>query len=276
VSGAPSAEAPGPRARRRTGGSAGGLGLLDGGDPTARQFLVNDALVAWGGMLTGEIEGYGLEHWLPSIVGPLRDVQVRDALVGWLCPGSVALDTFPTELVVMLEVFLGPGLRLPTEVAGEPDPEGEAGPRGMGDDNPQEADVDAVRSRRRSSNEEELHALRELLDLPSLFGGEPEEGAEEEAQGGEEQRGDEQAWDDWEEAAVPRLLLSRLEQACRLTPAAHAAPLLAVVASLAWWSGDGARAGVAVDRALQIEPEHRLSRLVRRTLDHGIRPPRCA
>ena len=83
--------------------------MLDGGDPSARQFLVNDSLVAWGGVLNGDIEGYGIEHWLPSLVGPLRDVEVRDALIGWLCPGTVPLDTFPDDLVVMLDVLLGPG-----------------------------------------------------------------------------------------------------------------------------------------------------------------------
>ncbi|KRF39503.1 hypothetical protein ASG96_14540 [Terrabacter sp. Soil810] len=89
-------------------------------------------------------------------------------------------------------------------------------------------------------------------------------------------RRDEPDWDGWEEAAAPRLLLSRLEQVCRLTPAAHAAPLLSIVAHLAWWCGDGARAGVAVDHALGLEPDHSLSRAVRDALDHGVRPSRCA
>jgi hypothetical protein len=82
--------------------------------------------------------------------------------------------------------------------------------------------------------------------------------------------------DGWDEALVPRMLLTRLERVCRLTPAAHAAPLLSVVASVAWWCGDGARSGIAVDRALELEPQHRLCRLVRQSLHHGIRPPRCA
>ena len=68
-----------------------------------------------------------------------------------------------------------------------------------------------------------------------------------------------ESWEDWDEATLPRLVLGRLEHVCRLTPAAHAAPLLSVVAALAWWCGDGARAGVAVDHALDLEPDHRLS-----------------
>ena len=205
---APRQSAPG-RGRR----IGGGLGVLDGGDLSAREFLVNDALVAWGGVLHGEIEGYGVEHWLPALVGPLRDVGFRDAVVGWLCPGSVPLDSFPHDLVEMLEVFLGPDLRII------------------------------------SAADEAVTGVDEGIGA---------------------------GWQEWEEAAAPRLLLSRLEVVCRMTPAAHAAPVLSVLASLAWWCGDGARAGVAVDRALELEPGHRLSRLVRTSLDHGVRPPRCA
>ena len=58
-------------------------------------------------------------------------------------------------------------------------------------------------------------------------------------------------------------------EVCRLTPAAHAAPLLRCSSPYAWWCGDGARAGVAVDRALELEPDHRLTRLIRQSLDHG-------
>ncbi len=58
---------------------------------------------------------------------------------------------------------------------------------------------------------------------------------------------------------------------CRATPAEHAAPLLAVVANYAWWRGDGARAGMAVDIALDLEPDHRLARLIRQALDLGAR-----
>ena len=233
VSGSPNRAS---RRRRRSGSGEGGLGLLDGGDPTPRQFLVNDGLVAWGGMLHGEIEGYGLEHWLPSVVGPLRDVEFRDAVVGWLCPGSVPLDSFPPDLVTMLEVFLGPDLRVLPAVRDDVS----VGAVGVGE------------------------TPRDPVGAP----GEPVD----DVGGWDEGAG----WDDWDEAAAPRQLLSRLEEACRLTPAAHAAPLLSLLASLAWWCGDGARAGVAVDRALELEPDHRLSRLVRQSLDHGIRPPRCA
>ncbi|MGO4603123.1 DUF4192 family protein [Terrabacter sp. 2YAF2] len=285
---------PGPAGRRRrfprrASSASTGLGVLEGGDPSARQFLVNDSLVAWGGVLNGDIEGYGIEHWLPSLVGPLRDVEVRDALIGWLCPGTVPLDTFPDDLVVMLDVLLGPELRL-APTAGDAgldsardsawgqagDVTGDGG--GTGGD---------VASRLTASDREALRALHELLDLGSAPapGGVP--GVESDAPAGDAAdrpagpdgvRGREtgESWEDWDEATLPRLVLGRLEPVCRLTPAVHAAPLLSVVAALAWWCGDGARAGVAVDHALDLEPDHRLSRLVRRSLDHGLRPSRCA
>ncbi|GAA2742326.1 hypothetical protein GCM10009868_11840 [Terrabacter aerolatus] len=274
---------PGRRAARRAPSPGSELGLLDGGDPSARQFLVNDALVAWGGVLRGEVEGYGIEHWLPSLVGPLRDVEFRDALIGWLCPGTVPLDSLPDELVVMLDVLLGPGLRLAPASDG-PDRDGGGG-----------SDVapwsgDDVASRLTESDLEALRALHALLDLGPGGQGEHEVvgelcgpgGSEAHAADGRDHLDDpddaeqDGSWDDWDEASAPRVVLGRIEQVCRLTPAAHAAPLLSVVGSLAWWCGDGARAGVAVDQALALEPGHRLSRLVRESLDHGIRPSRCA
>lgn len=205
------------RPSRRPGPARGGLSVLDGGELSARQFLVNDALVAWGGLLHGEIEGFGLEHWLPAVVGPLGDREFRDALVGWLCPGASSLESLPDELVTMLEVFLGPDLRVFSAT-----PAGQVGSTGSAG------------------------------------------------------RLDPEGWDDWDHAAAPRLLLSRLEAVCRMTPAAHAAPVLSLLASLAWWSGDGARAGIAADRALELEPDNRLAGLVRQSLDHGLRPPACA
>ncbi|MBW8729551.1 MAG: DUF4192 family protein, partial [Terrabacter sp.] len=83
-------------------------------------------------------------------------------------------------------------------------------------------------------------------------------------------------WEEWDDAATPRLVLSRLEQVCRLTPADQAAPVLSLLASIAWWCGDGARAGVAVDRALGLEPEDGLGRLLWQALDVGLRPRECA
>jgi hypothetical protein len=182
---------------------------------SARELLVDDALVGWGALLRGELEGDGVEHWLPSVVGPLRDRVLRDAVIAWICPGTLSLDTFRPDLVARMALLLGPTVRLD-------DVDHDTG-FGVDDDMALSAE-----------------------DLGSAAA-------------------------DWARAAAPGLVLSRLEAAARVTPAEHAAPLLSVVASFAWWAGDGARASVAVDRALELEPEHHLCLLIRRSLDHGLR-----
>ncbi|MCU1430938.1 MAG: hypothetical protein JWP95_43 [Actinotalea sp.] len=50
------------------------------------------------------------------------------------------------------------------------------------------------------------------------------------------------------------------------------APALTLLAVLAWWEGDGAQAGVLVERALGVDPEHRLAVLMEETLAAGMPP----
>ncbi|GAA2722805.1 DUF4192 domain-containing protein [Cellulomonas aerilata] len=50
------------------------------------------------------------------------------------------------------------------------------------------------------------------------------------------------------------------------------APTLTLLALLAWWHGDGARAGVLLDRARGAEPGYRLGRLLREALAAGLAP----
>lgn len=45
-----------------------------------------------------------------------------------------------------------------------------------------------------------------------------------------------------------------------------------VLAVLAWWKGDGARAGVLLERALEEDPTYRLAVLVQEALGHGMPP----
>jgi hypothetical protein len=71
-------------------------------------------------------------------------------------------------------------------------------------------------------------------------------------------------------------VLARLEALCRSVPAEHATPVLSVLASYAWWCGDGARAGVALEQALELEPDHRLCALLRRMVGLGVRTHRAS
>ncbi len=68
------------------------------------------------------------------------------------------------------------------------------------------------------------------------------------------------------------LLVERLCWLARQLPDAHAAGVLAVLASLTWWLGDGALTRVALDRALAAAPDYRLARLLEQLLDLAIRP----
>jgi hypothetical protein len=52
----------------------------------------------------------------------------------------------------------------------------------------------------------------------------------------------------------------------------RSAPALAVLAWLAWWEGEGARAGVLVEQCLAAHPGYRLAQLLRDALARGIAP----
>ncbi|WP_448629283.1 DUF4192 family protein [Cellulomonas soli] len=50
------------------------------------------------------------------------------------------------------------------------------------------------------------------------------------------------------------------------------APALTLLALLAWWCGDGARAQVLLERALADEPAHRLALLLAEALEAALPP----
>jgi len=45
-----------------------------------------------------------------------------------------------------------------------------------------------------------------------------------------------------------------------------------LLATLAWWQGDGARAAVLLGRALRDDPTYRLAQLLRSALEAGLAP----
>lgn len=65
---------------------------------------------------------------------------------------------------------------------------------------------------------------------------------------------------------------TRLVELTRLLPPDATPPVLALVANLAWWVGDGTIVGICLERALQIDPDHRLAQLMLRLLSVGVRP----
>lgn len=126
------------------------------------------------------------------LVRSLEDLALRDGLVGWLCPGSLPLDSLEPDLVDALRCTMPP----PTWQRGSGGASAVAGGR----------------------------------------------------------------------------LLARLQSLARSVPDEHAAPVLTVLASCAWWRGDGALARTCVDRALRARPEYRLALLLEGMLDLGVRP----
>ncbi len=125
----------------------------------------------------------------------LTDLELRDGLIAWWCPGSLPLDLLGADLVDGMRTSL-------------PEP--------------------LQRSRRG--------------DRAAVVGG--------------------------------RRLLARLQWLSRAVPDPDAAPVLSVLANLAWWCGDGALARVALDRALEHSPDYRLARLLEHLVDLGVRPGR--
>jgi hypothetical protein len=62
------------------------------------------------------------------------------------------------------------------------------------------------------------------------------------------------------------------EAACHAVPP-HDAPVCTLLAWVSYARGDGARANVALDRALSTDPDYALAVLLRRALDGGVTPP---
>jgi len=63
-----------------------------------------------------------------------------------------------------------------------------------------------------------------------------------------------------------------LEQVDAHAPRSRRAPALTLLALVAWWEGDGARAGIHVDRAIAAQADYRLAALVATTLRAGMPP----
>lgn len=68
-------------------------------------------------------------------------------------------------------------------------------------------------------------------------------------------------------------LVDRLCQVCSTLPDEDAVPSLTLLATYAWWAGNGTVAWSALDRAGAIDPGYRMAELLRRMVGAGIRFP---
>lgn len=75
---------------------------------------------------------------------------------------------------------------------------------------------------------------------------------------------------EWPEEVL--LVRDRLVEVGRLLPPPLTAAVHVAVAQLAWWAGDGTIAGVCLERALEVDPDHRLADLMSRLLVTGAHP----
>jgi len=139
---------------------------------------------------------------LAMLAVSLTDVHLRDALIAWLCPGTLSHELIDPLLLAQMALALPDPLRL-------------------GDD---------------------LGDGTSVRDIAEVIG---------------RQR-------------VER----RLCQLCAALPDLWAVPALTVLASYAWWRGDGALTRVALGRALRVDPRYRLAQLLERMVDLAIRPER--
>jgi len=135
---------------------------------------------------------------LAMLAASLTDVDLRDALIAWLCPG-----TLPEDLIEpVLRAQLSRALAEPPWL------------------DPDTREIDSVIGQQRIE--------RRLCELS---------------------------------AALPDV---------------WAVSTLTVLASFTWWRGDGALTRMALDRALRIDPQHRLAQLLERMVDLAIRPVRAS
>jgi hypothetical protein len=80
--------------------------------------------------------------------------------------------------------------------------------------------------------------------------------------------------DPHESVVASRRLRARLQAVARRVPSGSAAPLLTVLAHVAWHEGDGAVARTALEKALEVAPGYRLAQLLTEMVDLALRPSR--
>jgi hypothetical protein len=155
-------------------------------------------LALWGRVLRADDEAEPIQALTPRdlamLAVSLTDVDLRDALIAWLCPGVLPEDVMDRTMTVQMGQVLSE-------------------PPWLGGDEPEMLGVIG-----------QQRVERRLCDLS---------------------------------AALPDPL---------------AVSTLTVLASFAWWRGDGALTRVALDRALRVDPHYRLAQLLERMVDLAIRP----
>lgn len=178
----------------------------------------------------------------------LRDLQLRDLISAWLCPGTLGLDAFDDELRALAREHLPAGRAWVVGATG--------------------VSAEGVSSDRTGSQ----------TDTVSSGSSGSARGAKRARRGGRRadsaRHSNGSAAADDARAEQNDRLVERLCWLARHTPQAHAPAVLTVLASFTWHLGEGTLTRVALDRALALDPGYRLALLIERMLDLAIRPSR--
>jgi hypothetical protein len=191
-------------------------------------------LSAGGADAVPQVPAAGDDAWVWAAVS-LVDVEVRDLLIAWLCPGTLELEVFPAALRRMAEAELPPRSMLLW------------GRGGTGGDIGDDVGGDAGGARGRSGGHR--GDVDGDGDAGRAGSGDPDEGAD-----------------------VADGVVERLAMVCRAAPVELSPGPLTVLAHVAWYLGDGALARTALDRALEVDPDYRLAALLERMVDVAFRP----
>jgi hypothetical protein len=177
---------------------------------------------------------------LATLAVSLSDVDLRDALIAWLCPGTLSQDLVEPVLVAQLSAALNglqrtagdshAGSRQPLVGGGE----AQAGGSSVA------ADALVAAEARVAPEAQDAADAQDALDVAQVIG---------------RQR-----------------IERRLCELSAALPDVWAVSTLTVLASFTWWRGDGALTRVALDRALGLDPHYRLAQLLEQMVDLAIRP----
>jgi Domain of unknown function (DUF4192) len=213
---------------------------------------------------------------LAILAASLTDVALRDGLIAWLCPGTLSPDVIDPSLIVQMSralpetSWLGQhAAALRDGVVGEAARKigavGDASGRGPAarDGSVRDAAVRDAAVRDAAVRDAAVRdaAVRDaaVRDAAVRDAAVRDAGASEVTQ------------------VIGRQRIER--RLCELSaalPDPWAVSTLTVLASFTWWRGDGALTRIALDRALRVDPDYRLARLLEQMVDLAIRPERAS
>jgi hypothetical protein len=202
-------------------------------------------LAVWGRVLC---DGDGAEpigalppQDLAILAVSLTDVNLRDGLIAWLCPGTLSPDLIDPCLIVQMSRALpwtswlgGNAAVLRSGVLGD----GAVRTGALGDAAMRTGALGDAAMRTGALGDAAVSELAEVIGRQRVE--------------------------------------RRLCELSAALPDVWAVSTLTVLASFTWWRGDGALTRIALDRALRVDPNYRLAQLLEHMVDLAIRPEQAS